>query len=257
MCFARSRQYSTNCVTGSFSWTRQRPQTYRRPVPVRISSDSESVVQVTHQKRNKSSSKRRRDSERLRKFRDTKQVLSVLPFYYISTDEFDNEFPKESSITHQITNLQSKLVRAKSTISTISVKCAKLEETNRILEEECTRLKSVTINNYVSQIKELEKALDNRKKIMKSKDETINSLHITAKEKEQTSRQISNLKSRISEKDEQVKQKQRVILSLQNQLSGYHGQTQNNNSRQQRSRISLEQRTVNFRPNFRHTVVDS
>ncbi|XP_069109271.1 uncharacterized protein [Argopecten irradians] len=169
------------------------------------SSDSKSVIRTAPKKKAKSTSKRRRDSERLRKFRETKKVLCIFPFSDIENSELQNDFQKDSNYNNQIISLQSKLVRTKITISKISEKCAKLQRSNEILEEECARAKNVNITNYVSQIKELEKALDNRKKIMKSKDETISTLQTTAKQKEQTQRQIANLKFKISEKDEELK----------------------------------------------------
>lgn len=263
MCFNRTGHCTTNVgTTGYYPWTSQR-QLPIHPVPVpKNSSDSKSVIRTAPKKKAKSTSKRRRDSERLRKFRETKKVLCIFPFSNIENSELQNDFQKDSNYSNQIISLQSKLVRTKITISKISEKCAKLQRSNEILEEECARAKNVNITNYVSQIKELEKALDNRKKIMKSKDETISTLQTTAKQKEQTQRQIANLKFKISEKDEELKQKQNIITSLQKQLSYYsapnttrpntfpgpRNQPQNN-SRRQRPHISYENRANRLHQN--------
>ncbi|OWF43956.1 hypothetical protein KP79_PYT01804 [Mizuhopecten yessoensis] len=110
VCFLRTRRGTTTiCTKGSFPGTRQRPKSAQHPVPVHDSPDSESAALTTPVKKSKSSSKRRRDSERLRKYRENKQVQSVLPFYEISDDDLNKIFSKEVFLKSQICSVVTKL----------------------------------------------------------------------------------------------------------------------------------------------------
>ncbi|XP_069103433.1 uncharacterized protein [Argopecten irradians] len=89
VCFRRTGYRTENIsTTGSSPWTRQCPNSFARPVSApKKSSDRESDRPTSPRKKTKSTSKRRRDSERLRNYREIKKVQKSFPFYELSIIE--------------------------------------------------------------------------------------------------------------------------------------------------------------------------